>query len=687
MMTSVPKLTTEDLLSDGVPKINAAIDNANEALNKSAQVELAVNEVDKKSLKGKPGKNLFNKETVIHGYYISYSTGLLVAGAGFSASDYIEIEPNVTYTKKENQQLAFYDANKAYVSGLASATIFTTPSNAKYVRLTTEKTKLDIQQLEEGSVSTAYEPFSLSLPPETIRNNSIGPEALKESYLKGVVGKNLFNKNTVTIGKYVNWNTGVLSSNSSYSVSDYIPINPSTTYTVSHNGQLAFYDADKAYVSGIATPTTFTTTVNVSFVRISVLIANLDTFQLEIGSSKTDYEIYGTKIEKSNYSASEIKDVIGLNVDEITVAPSGGDFNKISDAIASITDANINKKYRIIVKNGTYIDTFRTKHYVDIIGEDKYKTVIDYTGNINDWNTLSTIFGETNSTIENMTIIAKDCKYPIHSDANTGAYKLIVRNCILDHKGGSDGRAGTPFGIGLYQGQNIEILDCELYANGTSGSAGVFFHNMPSTAGIGYRSLRVENCKISGVTYGFRVNGISVTLDQKNDAFLINNDIQAELAEIMIDATTDLSWNVISRGNTLFKVYQPNNNYIVQQPGFTKTYKNTGTTSITKGDVVLLNGSNVVVNQSNAVNSPLVVGVSLQDIPANAMGVVQISGYVNQCKVGGATSIANNELLSSALLGRAEKTDIRPFAIAKGTFTGGGSDALIPVILLPNISH
>ena len=103
-------------------------------------------------------KNLFNKNTVTHGYYVSYTNGLILELTGYTVSDYIEIEPSTEYVLSANNQNAFYDINKKFISGTTSNP-FTTPVNAKYIRVTTSNSKLDIQQLEKGTVTTSYEDY------------------------------------------------------------------------------------------------------------------------------------------------------------------------------------------------------------------------------------------------------------------------------------------------------------------------------------------------------------------------------------------------------------------------------------------------------------------------------------------------------------------------------------------------
>ena len=120
----------------------------------------------------------------------------------------------------------------------------------------------------------------------SVADGSILPE--KTNFIR--FGKNLFNKLTVTEGKYVNYTTGNLSANAAYHVSDFIPIQPNTVYTRSFGHQLAFYTSGKTYISGVYSDATVTSPENAAYARMGLEVALLDTFQFEEGAAKTAYE-------------------------------------------------------------------------------------------------------------------------------------------------------------------------------------------------------------------------------------------------------------------------------------------------------------------------------------------------------------------------------------------------------------
>jgi len=117
-------------------------------------------------------------------------------------------------------------------------------------------------------------------------------------------GKNMFDKSKAQIGM-VNSGTGVVNTGvTTMYYSDYIPIKPSAAYYISNFGTIlnitsvagvSFYDFNKLYISGEDSTNNnkaFTAPSNAFYVRFNMLTDNLDTAQLELGSTATPYEPY-----------------------------------------------------------------------------------------------------------------------------------------------------------------------------------------------------------------------------------------------------------------------------------------------------------------------------------------------------------------------------------------------------------
>ena len=116
--------------------------------------------------------NLFDKSKVTNGYYVQYDTGNLIANSIFSVSDFIYVKPNTNYnfhiSSKPNervQQMAFFDINRKYISGLSNQGInqdinVTTPNNAYYIRWSIVNSNIGNVIIEQGNAYSYYSPYS-----------------------------------------------------------------------------------------------------------------------------------------------------------------------------------------------------------------------------------------------------------------------------------------------------------------------------------------------------------------------------------------------------------------------------------------------------------------------------------------------------------------------------------------------
>lgn len=129
------------------------------------------NYVDK--LKRAEGENLFNKDDVENDKRLD-SSGQATGGSatGFSLTNYIEVEPNTTYTYSRNTtsssyyvNISEYTSDKTHIQRLYSAGnttttyTFTTPNNCYYLRINDATTNLYSIMLNEGSTALPYEPY------------------------------------------------------------------------------------------------------------------------------------------------------------------------------------------------------------------------------------------------------------------------------------------------------------------------------------------------------------------------------------------------------------------------------------------------------------------------------------------------------------------------------------------------
>jgi hypothetical protein len=165
-------------------------------------------------------------------------------------------------------------------------------------------------QVEEGSVVTPVESYKLENRPSLFT-------------------KNLFNKETVTAGHFVNTGNGIISvSGLGQSSSDFIPVVGSTTYVgtgiksaagSSGGIGLAYYSQEKTYVGGLSYDAgkslgTFTPPSNAKFVRITFMGIDIESVQVEKGAIATPLAPYGmaTKPGRNGLELDGIDDYVQM---------------------------------------------------------------------------------------------------------------------------------------------------------------------------------------------------------------------------------------------------------------------------------------------------------------------------------------------------------------------------------------
>ena len=270
----------------------------------------------------KPGKNLFDKSATVSGYYVHLDTGKLSPNERYTASDYIRVESNTDYAFSSSiVHLAWYNGNKNLIHTERYPNVLKSPASAVYLRVSVNNPDVEKTQVEKSSTRTGYEPYVEFIPArmtekhevssEDIANNTISPD--KTTFM--VKAKNLFNKSTITSPGIVSPTTGVVQDSQSYNASDFIAVERGQRYYLSGTDlapvRIAFYDANKNFIEGIASGLTnpITLPASTDFVRFSFYQGDEETVQFEKGTAATPYEPYGYKFSD---------EIIGLNSEEET---------------------------------------------------------------------------------------------------------------------------------------------------------------------------------------------------------------------------------------------------------------------------------------------------------------------------------------------------------------------------------
>ena len=405
--------------------------------------------------------NLFDNSNVVEGFNVNNANGSLVSNPDFYSSDYIEIEGDVTYSCTSKYPIAFYDSNKTFISGNIGTYTFTSPTNAKYIRISVHKPTLNSTQLEKGNTITKYVDFDYYLTDNVLSVasdflNDLMIEKNKNLYPKLTETKNLFNKNTVTKDVYVNYSSGEVINLIGATASDYIEIEPNTEYVLSANNQNAFYDINKKFISG-TTNNPFTSPKNAKYIRVTTLTSKLDIQQLEKGSVSTSYEKHGYFIdsrlikddEKITINPnSDIIDIL-LNNQGKTIYVEGGEYdiieiykNYFGDEFFDTLPLTGAPKhhYGLPLFNGTKLICSPNAHFS-----------CHYTGSNNNviWGFSGFACGNGYE-INGLNIDASNVKYAIHddyNDYNDNPYFVKVENCFITNDkqaiGGGLGKYGT----------------------------------------------------------------------------------------------------------------------------------------------------------------------------------------------------------------------------------------------------
>lgn len=245
---------------------------------------------------GRPSTNLFNKDTVTVGFYLNVSTGEYIENANYWVSDYIPVTPGETYTCDYLSFAAYYSADKTLLKSAGGTVPFTVPDNAYFLRCCCGVSELPTFKINKGEILLPYEPYGegfLTADNLTEEFEDGIKRSLKTTFVSGRPSTNLFDKSAVTEGHYVAPSNGNLVEHPDYCVTDFIPVIPGETYTVSHVNHPTYFSISKRWKGGGVSTNTFTVPEGVYFFRCSVENNNVDSFQMNLGDTLLPYEKYG----------------------------------------------------------------------------------------------------------------------------------------------------------------------------------------------------------------------------------------------------------------------------------------------------------------------------------------------------------------------------------------------------------
>ena len=204
-------------------------------------------------------------------------------------------------------------------------------------------------------------------------------------------GKNLLDESQIAQNKFVNKNNGAIGNSDDSDASDYIKIEPNTTYYFGETGitgiaeWAAYYDANKDYVSGavLSVNSAFTTPADVAYLRTSLHKTRTNTY-VNYPSTVTTYSPYSNICPISGWTGANVSRT-GINVwdEEWEV----GGWNTGNGDKYNSNNQIRNKNIIPVLPNTTYYIHAENTY---ILYYDANKAFISYHGSSIAYNTFTT---------------------------------------------------------------------------------------------------------------------------------------------------------------------------------------------------------------------------------------------------------------------------------------------------------
>ena len=256
------------------------------------------------------GTNIFNKNRAVNGYINEYGSWFPVpsgSGSVYITSEYIKVAAGDGIRSNLSMRfIGFYDVNRKYLSSMTATTSVTVPESAEYIRVTTLLSNKDAMFIAKAAALPPAEGFvhvmRKSLPdgfPVRIPGDIVNADELDINFVSHglmALGKNLFNKESVQSG-YINESGSVITPDSRYVYSDYIPLDYNTAYALIVGARfIAYYNASKAFIradaSSVQALTSFVTDSTIAYARITFGSDRYNDAQVERGATATAFEEY-----------------------------------------------------------------------------------------------------------------------------------------------------------------------------------------------------------------------------------------------------------------------------------------------------------------------------------------------------------------------------------------------------------
>lgn len=485
------------------------------------------------------------------------------------------------------------------------------------------------------------------------------------------VGTNRLNPDLSTFTNgYLVPNDGTITGESSgYKTSDYIDVSDSvgrkvvfSYYSARDNAiyqnscRYCFYDVNKNYISGSASGTSATIPNNAHYVRLSFDSTQMNYIARRMVIVQDDTSIPSVLVEYTGMVREKIyinDDVIPNTVVRqkeiinITVG-IGKDFSTITDAVHSITPSE-NKVFNILIDDGTYSEYAITlPNNVNLIGASGNREKCIIRGELPDSASSDEI--TVNSTInlmysnrlENLTITAKNLRYPIHSESggNVTDWTQILNNCYVEHLGNhspnSTWTSCHAWGEGASSGAYAEFNNCVF-----KGTVEPWYVHEPVDIPDNPKPYHhvLNNCDI--INTSVRTTPywiISAKIDNTTDKGVIStvdfNGCNFGNGCVSVSGDYDINVNIHGYNNVAI-VRGKTSNYPSTDYTTVKTY--VGTDTLTKNTVLMYaDGINLVKKANASTPKHMIAGVSTETCEPNSLVKVIKGTYVSKTGAVGA---------------------------------------------------
>lgn len=367
-----------------------------------------------------------------------------------------------------------------------------------------------------------------------------------------------------------------------------------------------------------------------------------------------EYLTFKTNINNLQLSMNN-NTVITINK---TVKKDGtGDYISIVQAINSITDASKNKIYNIFIYPGTYnlydelggdiwLQTVETNtserqglnipDYVNLIGVgDKSQIILNFEipqskANVTNTTRTSTLNACQNSTIKNLTLKGKNCRYTVHSETNGNSTintTLICENVDFIYYAPDSQdywQWGCAWGEGTGSGCIRLFKNCK-FITYHSGNAPYIQHDNLNFSVPTYHEF--ENCEFITLNESL-INAIrfqSLGSGTINRVLIKNCKFNGRLVSNIGGSQTEATYIIEGSGNSIMPHYVVGNYATIRFSDEVLYVKNVGSSTIQRGNPCKFVDFNKV---DKATQISDFCGFTLEEIPAGGYGYIKIKGYM-----------------------------------------------------------